>query len=131
MKPFSQPSTFSRKLLVISVLAQLLPSLGLAGLEMASAHHHRLGADVPAQVEAALSSCSASLAILSVIIILIEGIRLIKQKCPFRPAPLEEEQDTELGTETEPLDQEQWAAWRDTVSVSISSLTEAMEQLEL
>ena len=135
-KPIGRPSTLARRLLLMTVVAQLLPASGLACLEVISAHTHMMGAEVPAHVEAALSSCSAALAVLSILVIMMECCRLVRKHCTPDSDPIDrlELEELKVVCEAEPLCQVTWGAWRQDSSVSESSLhslTIAMDNMQI
>ena len=139
MRPFASFSDLSVKLLKVAVLGQLLPSAGLACLEGLAAHHHLLHRDVPGHIEAALSLCSAVLALLTILIILFE----MGRKCMPAPevtslsalTPDVEEDSCEVLIASDTEDpSEVWFSWRLGSQGSIdstASLTAAMSQLNI
>ena len=138
MRPFTSFSGISVKLLKACILGQLIPSAGLACLEGLAAHSHILHQDVPRHIEAALSVCSALLALLTVLIILFE----MGRKClpasevtSLSAQPLEEEDSIEVLVAPDKEDPEDvWTSWRLGSQVStdsVASLTDAMSQLNM
>ena len=140
MKPFSSFSDLSLKMLKIAILGQLLPSAGLACLEGLAAHHHLLHQDVPGHIEAALSICSAGLALLTILIILFE----LGRKClpasevtSLSALPQDEEEDSIevlIASDKEAPGEEVWSDWRmssNGSTDSLASLNNAMSQLNM